>query len=47
MLQTIQLGVLNERANVDDKIEAETRAQLQNSILEEINNLRKAIIGSS
>ena len=47
MLQTFQLGVLNELANVDHKMETETRAQLQKSILEEINNLKKAIIGSS
>ena len=29
MLQTFHLGVLSELANVDHKMEAETRAQLQ------------------
>ena len=43
MLQTFHLGVLNELANIDHKMEAETRAHLQKSILEEINNLKKAI----
>ena len=43
MLQTYRLGVLNELANVDPKMEAETRAQLQKSILEEINDLKKAV----
>ena len=39
MLQMFHLGALNERANIDRKMEAETRAQLQKSILEEINDL--------
>ena len=43
MLQTYHLGVLNELANVDPKMEAEMRAQLQKSILEEINDLKKAV----
>ena len=43
MLQTFQLGALNELANVDCKMEAETKTQLQKSLLEEINDLKKAI----
>ena len=42
-LQTFQLGVLNELANIDHKMEAKTRTQLQKSLLIEINNLKKAV----
>ena len=47
MLQTVHLGVLDKLANVDCKMEAETRAQLQKSILEEINNLKKVVSKSN
>ena len=43
MLQTFHSGVLNKLANVDCKMEAETRTQLQKSLLDEINNLKKAV----
>ena len=43
MLQTFYLGVLNDLSNVDHKMEAKTRAQLQISILEEISNLKKSL----
>ena len=43
MLQTLQLGVLNELANDDYKMEAEMRTQLQKSLLEEI---KKAVRGA-
>ena len=46
-LETLHLGALNELANVDYKMEAKKRAQLQKSILEEINNLKKAVKGAS
>ena len=40
-LQMLHLGALNDLANVDHKMESETRTQLQKSLLEEINNLKK------
>ena len=43
MLQMFPLGRLNKLANVDHKMEAEARAHLQKSILEEINNLKKPV----
>ena len=43
MLQTFHLGVLTELANIDCKMEAETRAQLKKRKLEKINNLKKAV----
>ena len=46
-LQTLHLGVLNELANIDQKMEAETRVQLQKSLLEEIKDLREALRGAS
>ena len=46
MLQTLHLEVLNELANVDGKMEAETRTQLQKILLEEVNDLKKAIKGA-
>ena len=46
MLQTLHLRVLNELANIDQKMEAETRAQLQKSLLEEMNDLKKAVKGA-
>ena len=41
MLQTFHLGIVNDLSNVDCKMES--RAQSQKSILEEINDLKKAI----
>ena len=43
MLHTFPLGVLNELAKVDHKMESETRTQLQNSLREEFNNLKKTV----
>ena len=43
MLQMLHLGMLNELVNTDCKMEAETRTQLHKSILDEINNLKKAV----
>ena len=43
MLQTFHFGVFNELANVDHKMEVETRTQLQKSIRDEINDLKKAV----
>ena len=43
MLQTFHLEVLNELANVDHKMEVKTRTQLQKSLLEKINDLKKAV----
>ena len=39
-LQTLHLGVINELANVNCKMEAETRTQWQKKPLEEINDRR-------
>ena len=47
MLQTFHLGVLNELANLDCKMEVVMRTQLQKSLLEEISNLMKAVRGAS
>ena len=43
MLQTFHLAVLNELANLDRKMEVETRTQLQKSLWEEINDLKKKL----
>ena len=43
ILQTFHFGVINELANVDHKMEVETRTQLQKSILDEITDLKKAV----
>ena len=43
MFQTFHLGALDKLANVDHMMEAETRAELQKNILEEISDLKKAI----
>ena len=43
MLQTFHLAAPNKLTNIDHKMEAETRTQLQNSLLEEINDLKKAV----
>ena len=43
MLQALHLGAINELANVDHKMKRKTRPQLQSSMLEEINNLKKSI----
>ena len=43
MPQTSHLESLNKLANIDCKMEAETRTQLQNSLLDQINDLKKAV----
>ena len=43
MLQSLYFKVLNELANVDGKMEATIRSQLQKSQWEEINNLKKEL----
>ena len=43
MLQTFHLGALNNLSKVDRKMEAETRTQLQKSLLNEIDDLKKAV----
>ena len=47
ILQMFYLRVLSELANIDHKMETETRAHLQKSILEEINDLKKAVSSAS
>ena len=42
-LQMFHLGALNELANIDHRMEAETRAHLQKSILEKTNDLKKVM----
>ena len=41
-LQTLHLETLNELTGIDHKIEAEHRSPVENSLLEEINELKKA-----
>ena len=43
ILQALHLKVINELANVDRKLELETRNQLQKSLLEEINKIKKTL----
>ena len=43
MLQALHLKVINELSNVDHKMEAETRTQLQKNLLEEINEIKKEL----
>ena len=43
MLQELHLRVLNELSSLDRKMEAETRTQLQKSLLEEISNLKRKV----
>ena len=43
MLQTFHLGVLNNLSKVDCKMEAQTSTQLQNILLNEIDDLKKAV----
>ena len=43
VLQELHLKVINGLANVDRKMELETRTQLQKSLLEEINGITKAL----
>ena len=43
VLQELHLKVINELANIDSKMELETRAQLQKSLLEEINKIKKTL----
>ena len=44
VLQDLHLKVITELANVDHKIEAETRNQLQKNLQKEINEKKKALI---
>ena len=41
ILQNLHLKVINELANVDCKMESETRNQFQQSPLQEMNDLKK------
>ena len=43
VLQESHLKVVNELSNVDRKMELETRNQLQKSLLEEINEIKKTL----
>ena len=43
MLQELHLRVLNELSSLDRKMEAETRTQLQKSLLEEISDLKRKV----
>ena len=43
MLQTLHLKVINELSNADHKMESETSNQMQKSLLEEINEIRKTL----
>ena len=42
MLQTLHLETLNELTGIDRRMEAEHRSQVEKSLLEEINELKKA-----
>ena len=46
-LQTLHLGALNRLGNINCKMEAETRVQLQKSLLKEINDFKKAVKAAS
>ena len=43
MLQELHLRVLNKLSSLDRKMEAETRTQLQKSLLEEISDLKRKV----
>ena len=43
MLQTLHLKTLNELSDVNRKIGAENRNQFKESLLEEINNIKKTL----
>ena len=43
MLQDLHFKVINNLANVDRKMESENRNQLQKSLLEEINQIKKTL----
>ena len=43
MLQELHLRVLNELSSLDRKMEAETRTQLQKSLLKEISDLKRKV----
>ena len=43
MLHTLYIKVISELTAIDRKIEAETRTQLQNSLLEKINDLERKL----
>ena len=42
MLQTLHLETLNELTGIDRRMEAENRSLVENRLLEEINELKKA-----
>ena len=43
ILQNLHLKVISELVNVERKMESESRAQLQKSLLEEINKIKKTL----
>ena len=43
ILQALHLKVVNDLANTDRKMESENTAQLQKSVLEEINQIKKTL----
>ena len=43
VLQELHLKIINELANIDHKVESETRTQLQKYLLEEMNEIRKTL----
>ena len=43
VLQDLHLKVINELANIDHKMESETRTQLQKSLLEKMNEIRNTL----
>ena len=47
MLQTLHLEALNGLASVNCKMQAETRTQLQKSLLEVINDVKRTVKGTS
>ena len=47
MLQALHLEAIDKLANVDRKMEAEMRTNLQKSLLEQLSSLKKVIRGAS
>ena len=43
VLQPLHLKVINELSNVDCKMESKPRTQFQQSLLEEINEIKKTL----
>ena len=43
VLQELHLTLIKELANVDSKMESETRTELQTRLLEEMNEIRKTL----